>query len=45
MASEISMKKHLTFAFFAAAILFSMIREWNAPAACPLPAITRTTVR
>jgi hypothetical protein len=24
----------LVFAFFAAAILFSMVREWNAPAAC-----------
>jgi hypothetical protein len=22
------------FAFFAAAILFSMVREWNAPASC-----------
>jgi hypothetical protein len=24
----------LVFAFFAAAILFSMVREWSAPAAC-----------
>jgi hypothetical protein len=24
----------LTFAFFAAAILLSMVREWNAPSAC-----------
>jgi len=26
--------KRLIFAFFAAAILFSMVREWSAPAAC-----------
>jgi hypothetical protein len=25
----------LIFAFFAVAILFSMVREWNAPASCP----------
>jgi hypothetical protein len=25
------------FAFFAAAILFSMLREWNAPFACARP--------
>jgi hypothetical protein len=24
----------LIFAFFASAILFSMVREWNGPAAC-----------
>jgi hypothetical protein len=27
----------LVFAFFAAAMLFSVVREWNAPAACPRP--------
>jgi hypothetical protein len=26
--------RSLAFAFFAAAILFSMMREWSAPAAC-----------
>jgi hypothetical protein len=26
--------RSLVFALFAAAILFSMIREWSAPAAC-----------
>ena len=26
--------RRLIFAFFAMAILFSMVREWNAPAAC-----------
>jgi hypothetical protein len=25
----------LAFALFAAAVLFSMIREWSAPAVCP----------
>jgi hypothetical protein len=25
----------LAFAFFAAAILFSVVREWSAPIACP----------
>jgi hypothetical protein len=39
------MKKRLAFAFFAAAILSSMIREWDAPTACSLPAITRTAAR
>jgi hypothetical protein len=27
-------KKNLAFALFAAAILFSMVKEWNAPVAC-----------
>jgi hypothetical protein len=27
-------KNRLIFVFFAAAILFSMVREWSAPAAC-----------
>jgi hypothetical protein len=34
------MKKYLAFAFFAAAILLSMIREWGAPATCSLSAFT-----
>jgi hypothetical protein len=29
----------LAFAFFAAAILFSMVREWNAPVACARTAL------
>jgi hypothetical protein len=35
------MKKHryLAFVVFAAALLVSMIREWSAPAACPLPRV------
>jgi hypothetical protein len=33
--------RSLTFAFFAAAILFSMIREWSAPSACARIAIDR----
>jgi hypothetical protein len=28
-------RNRFTLALFAAAILFSMVREWNAPAACP----------
>jgi len=28
-------KRVIPFAFFAVAILVSMIREWNAPVACP----------
>ncbi|MFZ0289011.1 MAG: hypothetical protein WBW98_08500 [Candidatus Sulfotelmatobacter sp.] len=27
-------RDRLIFAFFAAAILFSMVREWSAPASC-----------
>ena len=27
-------KNYLAFAFFAAAILFSMVREWAVPSAC-----------
>ena len=37
------MKKYLAFAFFAVAILSSMIREWGTPNTCPLPAIRRAT--
>jgi hypothetical protein len=37
--------RKLVFAFFAAAMLFSMIREWNAPVGCQrLPVFRRTTV-
>jgi hypothetical protein len=32
----------LAFAFFAAAILFSMVREWSAPSACARILIDRT---
>ncbi len=28
------MHRRLALAFFAAAILFSMVREWNAPVSC-----------
>ncbi|HME37094.1 MAG TPA: hypothetical protein VKF84_17810 [Candidatus Sulfotelmatobacter sp.] len=28
-------RKHLTFVVFAAAILFSIVREWSAPVVCP----------
>jgi hypothetical protein len=28
------MRRHLQFALFALAILFAMMREWNAPVAC-----------
>jgi len=31
----------LVFALFAAAILFSMVREWSAPAACARIILTR----
>jgi hypothetical protein len=31
----------LVFAFFAAAMLFSMVREWSAPAGCPRLEMTR----
>ncbi|MGD0414557.1 MAG: hypothetical protein ABSA80_04325 [Terriglobales bacterium] len=27
--------RYLVFAFFAAAMLFSMVREWSAPTGCP----------
>ena len=37
------MRAHrLAFAFFAAAILFSMLREWSAPSTCPRIAVYRT---
>jgi hypothetical protein len=31
----------LVFAFFAAAMLFSVVREWSAPASCPRLELTR----
>jgi len=41
--------KALVLAFFASALLFSMVREWGAPAACPrailLPQTPKTAVR
>lgn len=33
--------RHLAFVFFAAALLLSIVGEWSAPVACPLPGITR----
>jgi hypothetical protein len=34
--------RSLAFAFFATAILFSMLREWSAPSACVRIVIDRT---
>jgi hypothetical protein len=31
---DVMRTNRFVFALFAAAILFSMVREWNAPAAC-----------
>jgi hypothetical protein len=31
---EAMRRNRLAFAFFSAAILFSMVREWSAPVAC-----------
>jgi hypothetical protein len=31
----------LVFAFFAAAMLFSVVREWSAPVGCPRVEMTR----
>jgi len=39
------MQKRLILVLFSAAILFAMIREWSAPAACPLPAVMRFAPR
>jgi len=33
--------RHLAFVFFAMALLLSIVREWSAPVACPLPGTTR----
>jgi len=36
----------LVFAFFAVAMLFSVVREWSAPSACPrLPMIGKVRLR
>jgi hypothetical protein len=36
MGHDIYMRfRALVFAFFAAAMLFSMVREWSAPVGCP----------
>lgn len=43
------MSRRLQFAIFAAAILFAMMREWNAPVACArsilIPAQTAQNAR
>jgi len=37
--------RKLVFAFFAAAMLFSTIREWSAPTACPrLPVVRDNSI-
>jgi hypothetical protein len=37
-------RRFIVFAIFAAAMLFSTIREWNAPVACPrLPLVRGDT--
>jgi hypothetical protein len=33
----------IVFAFFAAAMFFSMAREWSAPSACPRLVVMRKT--
>ena len=35
------MTNRIAFAVFAAAILFSMIREWSEPSGCLLPPVVR----
>ncbi len=35
----------LVFAFFAAAMLLSVVREWSAPASCPRVEMTRKRCR
>jgi hypothetical protein len=37
-------KNRIVFAMFAVAILFSMIREWNAPSACARFSMNQTNV-
>jgi len=39
------MSRRLALTFFAAAILFSMIREWSAPAYCPRPVLIPSQTR
>lgn len=44
--NEIDMRSRtLVFAVFAAAMLFSMVREWSAPLGCPRQAIAGTRTR
>jgi hypothetical protein len=38
------MRNRLAFAFFALAILFSMVREWSAPVACVRGTFVREAV-
>jgi len=46
MRHYISMRSRaLVFAFFAAAMLFSMVREWSAPAGCPRIPVTSSHQR
>jgi hypothetical protein len=40
----LNIKKRIAFLFFAAAILFSVVREWNAPVACLRPALDRAVM-
>jgi hypothetical protein len=46
---EVMRKNRLAFAVFAAAIFFSMVREWNAPVACArkilIPTLTAPATR
>ena len=45
-ASKLAMDTKLILALFSAAILFAMVREWNAPSAClRLPIEDRTFSR
>jgi hypothetical protein len=37
--------RRLVFAFFAVAILFSVIHEWRLPVACVRPILTRTNAQ
>jgi len=42
MRQDVYMRSRaLVFAFFAAAMLFAMVREWSAPASCPRVEMTR----
>jgi hypothetical protein len=36
--------RKLAFVFFAAALLFSIVREWSAPAACQRLEVTRRSL-
>jgi hypothetical protein len=38
-----AMRTRLIFAFFAVAILFSMVREWSAPVSCARTIIAATS--